>query len=433
MSNWRLGLALAMAVFLSGCPTNDDESRRARSELGAPEMEAKATEEFVCSNLRPWREDKDLPDYLKLGPTDPQAPEWAKASPLDDEKRGILRKEYIREHDGILTLCREQLVKEGPDRGYCDLCTKMLAEPKYQVQRPTAKEQSDGSNPVALEPGQELRSKIEYRLKWSKDDYYEKLEDQEKGFREWITKRLQGELKIVVPEPPSMLGRIETDQAKIIDYYVARESAKWIKDPALFKPVLKYELVTTPLAEPLVRCPTCERAIHQTESRCWNCNNFYTAIARDERNSIAEPLEMLCPACKAPVDPTSNFCANKSCDKFHRAVTGEGPCWRCGGTKVCPECGGSGKGGAPIQGGDDCYLCSGNKQVGLPVGLCPECDARGFATYEGILPVTYTARNRKKDDWRIPRAAGMPAGAGGGANRPAPPADNGGENKPEKE
>lgn len=424
MSKWRLGLVLAMAL-LAGCPAHEDDSRRARAELGAPEMEAKPTEEFVCSNLRPWREDKDLPDYLRLAASDPQAPEWAKASPLEDEKRERLKKEYVKDHEGGFAICREQLVKEG-ERAYCDLCTKMLSDPKYQVQRASAKEVA-AVDPVDVKPEQELRQKIDYRTKWSKDDYYEKVEDQEKGFRDWITTRLQGsDVKIVVPEPPSMLGRVETDVAKIIDYYVEREKVKWVKDAALYKPVLKYGL--PPLAEPLVRCPTCDHAIHQTESRCWNCDNYYTAIARDERNSIAEPLEMLCPSCKAPVDPSSNFCTNRSCDKFHRAVTGEGPCWRCGGTKICPECGGSGKGGAPIQGGDDCYLCSKNKDLGLAVGSCPECDARGFCTYEGVLPVTFKGDRRKKDDWKLPKLTATPA-SGGGGNRPAPPADS----PPEKE
>ena len=55
--------------------------------------------------------------------------------------------------------------------------------------------------------------------------------------------------------------------------------------------------------------------INPTESRCWNCNTFYTLSHRDERNAVHEPHEALCPSCNQAVDPTLNWCDNPTCKK----------------------------------------------------------------------------------------------------------------------
>jgi hypothetical protein len=164
------------------------------------------------------------------------------------------------------------------------------------------------------------------------------------------------------------------------------------------------------------------------ENKCWNCGTYFAVTVRDVRLAESEPFETLCPFCKNPVDPTSNFCPK--CNKFHRTADRDGPCWRCGGTGICPECNGSGKGTAPYYNGNEaCYLCGGNLPGGSN-GLCPECNGertRGFVTYDGALPVSVHAEKRASDDWKLSKNAPAPArkpagdedsGGGGGEEKP---------------
>ncbi len=386
MLKLRLAVTAAFLVLLAGCPTEADDLRRARGEAAEPlspfagdsaKAEASASE-YACTNLRQWREDLDLPQYLKeqLSNAD------------DDAKRARLQKDYIRDHQGTLVVCHNKLKTEG-NRGVCDVCTEMLKNDKYELQR-TAPNEGGGANPIQLRDDQKLVSKIEFRLKFDKADYETDAAAQEKSFRDWLATR--------------------NAEQSYIDKAVELEKAKgaWTKDPAVPKLVSKYGL--PPLAEPFVTCPNPACKTRNTvsagilDSRCWNCNTYFTVTSRDEHLTDAEPLELLCPHCKAPIDPTINYCLK--CNKFNRSAEREGVCWRCGGTRLCPECQGSGKGTAPIfNGGDACWLCALKPTDPIGTGICPECDGRGFTSYDGALPASFTAAKRSPDDWKLSKNA----------------------------
>lgn len=408
----RLGMALACVVLLAGCPDAADDMRRARGEAGDKSVVAEVVaDKYVCTNVRPWREDLDLPAYLSgTMPSD---------DPDFEASRDRRKKEYIAAHEGTYTVCHQELVDVdvNANRGTCKVCTQMLTDPAWQEKHVNLKPGGstyDPENPIRLDPSQMLSDKVEFRLKYLKEDYVTKADDQIASFKEWAAKRrperiVTGYDSSKNPAEPI----IETDPAKIVDIMTERAKNKGLftKDEANPKVMPKFGL--PPLAEPYIQCPKCSKPINPTESKCWNCNTYYTLSQRDERNAIAEPYETLCPFCQQPVDPTLNWCDNPSCKKFHRAIDREGPCWRCGGSHICPECLGSGKGHGPIEGGDDCWLCGG-KQPGGSNGACPECDAHGFTTYDGALPAGFKAEKRAAKDWRL----SAKSSGGGAAKKP---------------
>lgn len=150
----------------------------------------------------------------------------------------------------------------------------------------------------------------------------------------------------------------------------------------------------------------------------------------DHVNEVVEPIK------ETPVDPTYNF---SPVGGTYRIVTDViGPCWRCGGVKVCPDCGGSGNGPTGIYGPNqpgDCWACSrlvrdtGGAASPKSLGRCPECDDQGFVRYEGSLPTNFAffirregalvAAESKARNWQHPAQEG---GSGGGGSD-APPSD----------
>ncbi len=94
--------------------------------------------------------------------------------------------------------------------------------------------------------------------------------------------------------------------------------------------------------------------------------------------------EAVCPSCLKPIDPTLNACTNSSCrlgGVVRNVAAFEGPCWRCAGQGICPECQGSGAGTLAVYGStpSDCWACG-------QAGRCQECDGTGFTAYHGGLP-----------------------------------------------
>jgi len=163
-------------------------------------------------------------------------------------------------------------------------------------------------------------------------------------------------------------------------------------------------------AVPQFACPYCNETVDPTSIHaknqespyrwepgfCGKCKRYFSTDPTDVLTTLDVAEEVICGACGEPVDPSMNGCANPSCASggvVHTIATATGPCWRCGGTKICPECGGSGSGtsdtysssgGAPF----DCWFCYTVNADGsaASTGRCPECDDDGFATYTGELP-----------------------------------------------
>ncbi len=185
------------------------------------------------------------------------------------------------------------------------------------------------------------------------------------------------------------------------------------------------------LAVPKFECPHCDELVDPVavlskgskqaragDSVCPSCNEYFTVIAADEQLVVDVHEETFCPGCKQPVDPTMNMCTNRACKLggVIRAASGYvGPCWRCGGTSVCPNCSGTGQGSQGIYGSTpaQCWYCDGHDEP----GRCPECDEHGFVRYEGVLPNDYQAWTKGTPDqspqpyeqsrrkWRFDRAS----------------------------
>jgi len=132
-------------------------------------------------------------------------------------------------------------------------------------------------------------------------------------------------------------------------------------------------------------------------------DRFYTVGATDLHIAHFNPHRAYSPyAPDVEVDPTSNVCPKTK--KLFRIIVKEAPCWRCGGTKICPECFGSGRG--QLSGyAAECWYCghkesnSKGKSV-LVKGECPECDSEGFVKYYGALPDKWGLKKRK--NWKFP-------------------------------
>jgi hypothetical protein len=199
------------------------------------------------------------------------------------------------------------------------------------------------------------------------------------------------------------------------------ESAKKHPESGVFlKPGSK------PLALPLLLCPNpdCKQPVDPASHVCRECKQGYIVAPNDAAVALKEPMESLCPWCHKPVDPTTNLCAK--CDRTYRPVSGEGPCWRCGGAGRCPECGGSGRGVDPSsQGIDVCWACvpatggPGDILQARGDGLCAECRGKGYLDYDPALPGGWGPLGNARKNWQL---KGEPAST--------KPADSG---KPEKD
>jgi hypothetical protein len=198
-----------------------------------------------------------------------------------------------------------------------------------------------------------------------------------------------------------------------------------------------------PLASWKLACPYCHEAIdpcyvqtkggdpHQPNrlalNQCPKCHKYYEVQPSDILTTLAGAVEeTVCPACLKPIDPSLNACTNPSCrlgGVVRNVSDFEGPCWRCGGEGLCPECHGSGMGTLSLYGStpSECWACGGS-------GRCEECGGEGFTTYTGALPSTYsqfqvmrgeaTALESGQRKWQFPTPAddapaeGAPAGDG---------------------
>ncbi|MGE0708274.1 MAG: hypothetical protein AB7N76_18610 [Planctomycetota bacterium] len=166
---------------------------------------------------------------------------------------------------------------------------------------------------------------------------------------------------------------------------------------------------------------------------CWHCQRHFTIQPGEQVMVIAAPEEELCPSCKKPVDPTLNVCTVDTCKlkgKVLNAQPLDAPCWRCGGTSMCPNCLGSGSGTSGIFGQTptQCWYCG-------ETGRCPECDDDGFVEYEGTLPVGFTMFRGGRDDvqpiLRRDRKLTWSHSGGGGKKGGAAPAKKTGEGEGE--
>jgi len=147
---------------------------------------------------------------------------------------------------------------------------------------------------------------------------------------------------------------------------------------------------------------------------CPDCKRYFWSEPTDVLEAVPNPEQVICPACYEPVDPTMNVCTNEDCpldgvvfevqrpnDQIEKVVgnvirnveTVIGPCWRCGGVKVCPSCDGASTGDGDLYPGAglpmDCWYCQTWDPVARTAsatGLCPECDDTGFVAYTGSLP-----------------------------------------------
>ena len=167
---------------------------------------------------------------------------------------------------------------------------------------------------------------------------------------------------------------------------------------------------------------------------CGKCRRYFSTDASDVLTTIDVPEEEICGNCETPLDPTMNACTNASCSLggvVHQVDDLYGPCWRCGGTKICPECGGSGGGTSDTYGSNgqapfDCWFCHTLLVDGSAesTGRCPECDHDGFVRYEGALPAKFKMFQAGPDGvksvpsaqrgWQFPKAD-----AGGGEAAPS--------------
>lgn len=203
------------------------------------------------------------------------------------------------------------------------------------------------------------------------------------------------------------------------------------------------------MAAPRLECPHCKELIDPTAvmirggnkdatlgpNNCPKCKKYFTVTASDLPTVIDNPEEIICPSCKSPVDPMMNQCVNGSCKLVQAGLAVRnvrsftGPCWRCGGTSLCPECTGTGMRASAVPAQftppNTCWYCT-PKKADVGTGRCPECDDDGFTTYHGALPPTYAAWKRTADGnqvnmnrkWQLkksaPAAGAQPAAEGQG-------------------
>lgn len=169
-------------------------------------------------------------------------------------------------------------------------------------------------------------------------------------------------------------------------------------------------------------------------SNCPSCKRYFTVTETDLLLAVDIPEESLCPSCNQPVSPLMNACTNKKCSLdgvIRNQDSYDGPCWRCGGLGMCPNCKGSGQGNLGIFGDKspaECWTCGTS-------GRCPDCDPEakdlarveqdlrdeagmGFSVYEGVVPTKFSmwkgkdalvsgnGKDRKARQWRFDHEGG---------------------------
>ena len=98
-------------------------------------------------------------------------------------------------------------------------------------------------------------------------------------------------------------------------------------------------------------------------------------LLKDLKTSV-EQLQL---AIYEEIDPEEGFCRNATTPHRYRLYAKLVPCSRCGGSKLCPECTGSGlsRTAEPIR---PCWFCAKTKTSSKGPGVCPQCDEDGFET-----------------------------------------------------
>lgn len=156
-----------------------------------------------------------------------------------------------------------------------------------------------------------------------------------------------------------------------------------------------------PVATYRMSCPYCKETVdpgavqvrgedprqlpgRQSMNSCPKCQRYYEVTPSDLLTTVGTIEEVVCPSCIKPIDPTLNACTTSSCrlgGVVRNVAAFEGPCWRCAGQGICPECQGSGAGTLAVYGSTpaDCWACG-------QAGRCQECEGSGFTAYHGGLP-----------------------------------------------
>ncbi|MBI3726232.1 hypothetical protein HY251_20075, partial [bacterium] len=110
MLKLRLGLVLGTVALLAGCPEPVEDFRRGHNETKARSVEAEYAEgEYACPNLRLWREELDLPAYLSDTTHDKDDERTLGPGDILTSRRERLKKEYVRDHQGVYVVCRTKL------------------------------------------------------------------------------------------------------------------------------------------------------------------------------------------------------------------------------------------------------------------------------------------------------------------------------------
>ncbi len=154
------------------------------------------------------------------------------------------------------------------------------------------------------------------------------------------------------------------------------------------------------------RCPHCENPVALTEEQCHNgdCTGktdrgdtkfkgFYgttpgaSGFHTDNDSTVFCAVE----GCghevvteeKGKRRVETGHCLNKTTPHRYRLSERSVPCTRCGGTKVCPECMGSGlaKDEKDRRVLRSCWFCSKDSKERLGTGECTLCDEHGFETF----------------------------------------------------
>ncbi|MBX3469988.1 MAG: hypothetical protein KF878_24185 [Planctomycetes bacterium] len=159
-----------------------------------------------------------------------------------------------------------------------------------------------------------------------------------------------------------------------------------------------------PVASVRMSCPRCHETVDPgavqvrgqdprqpnrlAMNQCPKCALYFEMAPADVLSVVGVHEEVVCPSCVKPIDPTLNACTTSSCrlgGVVRNVDALEGPCWRCGGLVLCPECQGAGAGTAAVFGNtpSDCWACG-------TTGRCHECEGTGFSTYHGGLPPNFS-------------------------------------------
>lgn len=147
------------------------------------------------------------------------------------------------------------------------------------------------------------------------------------------------------------------------------------------------------------RCPHCSKPVSLLKNICLDeeCSGrsfrskgtngpksfggFYAIVTGDTALVSENGTTLFCPqeGCGAEIAPEEGFCGNAETPHRYRVYPKSVPCSRCGGSKLCPECTGSGlsRTAEPIR---PCWFCTKTKSSSKGPGVCPQCDEDGFET-----------------------------------------------------